>query len=175
MSTSKLVAAIAAAVLLFWVVGAYNRLTRLRGALVQGFAPLDVQLVTRQAALIQLLDTLEPLLPHAAERLQVLRSACLQFEAARLAAHRRPSDAGLLQSLRLADEILVDARARFPVQGVAGVDLGELNASLSATDAALAFARAQFNAAVLEYNRSMTQFPTMILVGLFGLRLAGQF
>jgi LemA protein len=175
MSHSQIVSSLVAAILLFWVVGAYNRLTRLRGSLVQGFVPVDVQLATRQALLTQLLDTLEPMLPHAVERLHALRSACQQLDAARAHARLKPGDAGAVQSLRLADEILTDARARLPVQGVAGVDLGELNASLGATDAALAFARAQFNTAVMEYNRAMTQFPTLIVAGLFGQRSAGQF
>ena len=39
--------------------------------------------------------------------------------------------------------------------------------------ATLAFARKQFNEAVLEYNSAVRQFPTVLIVGLFGFRGAG--
>jgi LemA protein len=175
MSTAQIVSGGVAAILLFWIVGAYNRLTALRGTLVQGFALVDMQLEARQALLTRLLDLLAPMLPNAVDRVHALRSACQQFAAAHAHARLRPSDAGAMQSLRLADEILSDARGRLPAQGVAGVDLGDLNAALGAADAALGFARVQFNTAVIEYNRAMMQFPTMMIAGLFGLRSAGQF
>ena len=62
-----------------------------------------------------------------------------------------------------------------PVQAVAGIDLAALNAQLSATDTTLAFARRQFNDAVTEYNDAVRQFPTALIVGLFGFRAAGTF
>ena len=36
----------------------------------------------------------------------------------------------------------------------------------------LSFARRQFNEAVAEYGQAVTQFPTVLLVGLFGFRSA---
>ena len=80
---------------------------------------------------------------------------------------------GAITSLRLADDILIDARARLPVQTVGGVDMSELNAQLGATDTALAFARDQFNAAVGEYNRAIQQIPTRLIAKIFGFEPAG--
>jgi LemA protein len=37
----------------------------------------------------------------------------------------------------------------------------------------LAFARRQFNDAVMEYNAAVRQYPTVLIVGLFGFRGAG--
>jgi len=71
------------------------------------------------------------------------------------------------------NEILSDARARLPVQSAAGVDLTTLNAQIGVIDATLVFARRQFNDAVNEYNAATRQFPTGLLVGLFGFRGAG--
>ena len=51
--------------------------------------------------------------------------------------------------------------------------LSDLNAQLATADMALAFARRQFNDAVIEYNEAIRQFPTVLIVGLFGFRAAG--
>ena len=91
---------------------------------------------------------------------------------ARAHARTHPGAPGAITSLRLADAILAEARARLPVQSAPGSELAGLNAQLQANDATLAFARRQFDDAVIEYNRAIRQFPTVLLVGLFGFRSA---
>ena len=173
MGTVQIVWWVVGAMLLFWMVGAYNRLVRLRGSIVRRFPAVDEQLTARHALLQQQIAALTPVLPSAAARIDVLRAACQQIEAACAHARQRPGAAGAITSLRLADDILGEARARLPVQSVAGLDLSELNAQLTASDAALAFARRQFNEAVMVYNAAVNQFPTLLIVGLFGFRSAG--
>lgn len=172
MSTSHIVGWAFAALLLFWAVGAYNRLVRLRAGIVRQFAPVDEQFRQRHALLLQLLDALAPVLVNATPRIEALRAACQQVEMACAHAKRRPGAAGAITSLRLADEILGEARGRLPVPSAPGSELASLNAQLQASDLTLAFARRQFDAAVLEYNHAVTQFPTVLLVGLFGFRSA---
>ena len=173
MTTSQIVVWLIGAALLFWVVGAYNRLVRLRGTIVERFAPVDEQFRRRQALLQQQLDALVPVLLNAGPRLDLLRAAGQQVEAACAHARLHPGAVGAIASLRLADEILGEARARLPVQSVAGIDLSALNADLGSADATLAFARGQFNQAVSEYNHAVVQFPTALIVSLFGFRRAG--
>jgi LemA protein len=173
MSSLQIIVGVIAAVLLFWIVGAYNRLVRLRGAIVRRFGPVDEQFRLRHALLQQQIDALAPALPNAASRIATLRAASQQVDAACAHARQRPGATGAITSLRLAEEILADARARLPVQGIAGLDLGDLNTQLVASDVALAFARRQFNDAVTGYNAAVTQFPTLMIVGLFGFRSAG--
>ena len=172
MTTPQIIGCVLAAVLLFWGVGAYNRLVRLRGTIVRQFAPVDAQFRARHALLLQLTDALAPALANAAPRIEALRAACLQVEAACAHAKLRPGATGTITSLRLADEILAEARARVTVQSAPGSELAALNAQLLASDATLAFARRQFDAAVIEYNRAVKQFPTLLLVGLFGFHTA---
>lgn len=172
MTTTQIIGAVMAAVLLFWSVGAYNRLVRLRGAIVRQFAPVDEQFRARHALLLQQLDALAPVIVNAAPRIEALRAASLQVEAACAHAKQRPGASGSITSLRLADEILAEARARLPVQSAPGSELAALYAQLQASDATLAFARRQFDEAVIEYNRAVKQFPTLLLVGLFGFRSA---
>jgi LemA protein len=172
MTTGQIVAALIVAVLLFWIVGAYNRLVRLRGAIVRRFAPVDEQFRARHALLLQQLDALAPVLANAAPRIEALRAACLQLDAACARAKMRPGATGAVTSLRLADEILSESRAKLPVQSAPGSELATLHAQLIASDATLAFARRQFDDSVLEYNRAVKEFPTLLLVGLFGFRSA---
>ena len=173
MSTAQIILWVAAAALLFWAVGAYNRLVRMRSAIVRQFAAVDAQFRERQALLEQLIDTLVQALPHAAERLAALRAACFQADAACAHARLRPGAVSAITSLRLADDIVGEARARLPVQSAPGLALAPLNAQLAVTDVTLAFARRQFNDTVADYNLAVRQFPTLLLVGLFGFRAAG--
>lgn len=177
MSNSEIAAWAGAAALLFWGVGAYNRLVRLRGKLVQRFGPVDEQFKQRHALLMEQLDALAPVLAsasaQAAPRLDALRAACQQAESACAYARQRPGVAGAITSLRLAEEILGDARARLPVPTTAGTTLPELRTKLATIDTTLSFARGQFNESVEVYNHAIRQFPTRLLAGLFGFRAGG--
>ncbi|MEO6032412.1 MAG: LemA family protein [Burkholderiaceae bacterium] len=170
MSRNQIIGAVVAAVLLFWAVGGYNRLVQLRDAVRQRFVPVFQHVMRRHALLLQQLDALEPVLTNATPRIDSLRAACSQVEAACAHARQRTSNAGAVTSLHLAEVILGEARGRLPVQAAAGIDLAELNASLAAADAALAFARAQFNEAVTEYNQAVRQFPTRLLALVFSFQ-----
>ncbi len=164
---------IVVAVGVFWTVGAYNRLVSLRNALVRSFDPVDLQFKTRYALLGQQIDAIGAVLSNAAERLETLRAACQQTDMARAHARTHPGAPGAITSLRLADDILTEARARLPVQAVGGVDMSTLNAELGAADTALAFARRQFNDAVLAYNHAIRQVPTRLIAAIFGFAPAG--
>ena len=177
MSSTQITVVAGAAVLVFWAVGAYNRLMQLRSGILRRFVPLDQQLGLRHALLQRQVDVLAPLLPAHADTLSALRAACSQAQSATAHARNHPGAAGALNSLRLAEDILLDTRARLPPAPVpvpaAGAELAELGPQLAAAEAALQFARSRFNDAVLEYNRAVQQFPTRLLAGLFGFRLAG--
>jgi LemA protein len=163
------------AIVVFWIVGAYNRMVRLRSELVARFAAVDERFRQRHALLESQLDMLSTALAAAAPRLEALRAACRQADAAREHARVRPGAANAVTSLRVAEEILADARARLPVQSVAGADLPDLNARLATSDTALGFARAEFNAAVALYNEAVRQFPTALVARLFSFRTAARF
>lgn len=161
------------AVLVFWVVGARSRLLRLRAELVRQFVPFHAQFEVRQTLLHQQLGLLDPVLANAAgPRLQALRDACVQAEAACAVAKARPVAPDAIAGLRAAEDVLAEARGRLPAQGAAGLDLADLPSQLRAVDVTLAFARDQFNAVVGAYNEAAAQFPTLLVAGLFRLRAA---
>lgn len=162
----------AAAVLLFWTVGAYNRLVRLRQALTRRFAVVDQQCDARQALLQRLADTLAAT-PEGEDAAQTLRAACAQSDAARAHVRARPAQAGTVTSLRLAEDILAVTRSRTADAVPAEAAADTLRAELAALDNTLSFARRQFNDAVDAYNRAVAQFPTWLIAGPFGFRSAG--
>ena len=158
-----------AAVLLFWTVGAYNRLVRLRNHILRRFAPVDQQLAARSALLLRQLDTLAALPAGAAREVEELRAARAQADAAWEAARRRPGAAGAINSLRLASHILARARERVPPDADSA-ELTALRGELTVCDNALQFALGQFNEAVNEYNQAVHQFPTWLLAAMFRFR-----
>jgi len=173
MSTSQIVTWTLAAVLIFWAVGAYNRLVGLRNALVRSFAPVEAQFRHRHALLMQFADALAAASPQAPQPVEALRAACMQADAACQRARSRPGTPGVTTSLRLAEEILAAARQRLPAGALDDAALLALNAELTAADNTLAFARRQFNEHVATYNQAVRQFPTWLIAGLFRFRRAG--
>jgi LemA protein len=175
MTTTEGTVTAVGAVLVFWVVGAYNRLVRLRSELAARFGIVDDRYRQRHALLESQLELLATRLAAATPRLDALRAACRQAEAAREHARARPGAASAVTSLRVAEEILADARARLPVQSIADSELPDLNARLATSDTALAFARGEFNGAVAAYNEALRQFPTLLVARLFNFRAAAAF
>lgn len=185
MTASEAILAAAAAVIVFWLVGAYNRLVRLRTALVGRFANVDVQLKQRHALLQAQHTLLSAALASAGPRLEALRAACFQADAAREKARVRPGTASAIASLRAAEDILADARGRLPqpasagqaaVSAAAGQAEGlDMQSRLLDSDSALGFARREFNESVAEYNEAVRQFPTLLAARLFGFRSVSAF
>lgn len=171
------------AVLLFWSVGAYNRLVRLRNAILRRFAPVDQHLESR-SSLLQRQIEIWAQRPDAPRRdLETLRAAGSQADAARLAAKRQPGMADAIHSLRMALQIVAQSRERATVGRVVGAVAGApveahhpgLLQELTACDNALHYALAQFNEAAREYNAALAQFPAAWLGAMFGFRSAGLF
>jgi len=178
MSSAQIAALAIAAVLLFWAVGAYNRLVSLRNDISRAFVPVDAQIRQRHALLEQWLDALRPAM-HDAAVLEAVTAASGQLQAACDIVRSRPSAARPMAILRLAEETLVDARERVKselpprTEQLQRLGVAELAEELAAADSTLGFARRQFNDATQHYNESLDQFPTWLIAGLFGFRGAG--
>ena len=170
---------IAAAVLLFWAVGAYNRLVRLRGDIQHSFAGVEAHIRQRADLLAAWLTAAADSLGASAHSVDALRGACVQVLAAVNHARTAPGTAQAIASLRLAEEVLIGARGRLSTE-LAGHN--KLNPEwhtvlqadeLAAVDVSLGFARLQFNDKVQRYNAAAAQFPTWLIAGLFGFSAAG--
>ena len=159
MTSTQIGVAVAGVLLVCWMVGAYNRMVSLRNVLAERFAAVDALCRSRHALIerqVELLATAQA--SGTRPRLDALHAAS------------RQALASAVTSLRVAEEILTDARARLPVQTMAGDELPQINARLASDDATLDFARREFNVAVDHYNAAVRQFPTVLLARLFGFR-----
>ncbi|MEO6973986.1 MAG: LemA family protein [Rhodoferax sp.] len=182
---SSFVLWIAAGVLLFWCVGAHNRLVRLRSATRQAFGLLDARLLV-QLALLQsclpasmnasLLTQPGELLDETALLWVSLRSAAAQFAASLAAARAHPLDARAVAALVAASGVLDATWQRMQLAAQddpAGVLLPV--AVQSQWEQATLHARAAgdtFNLAVTRYNAAIAQFPTLLLARAFGFKAA---
>ena len=176
--TSSLLFWTVLAVLLFWGVGAYNRLVRMRSEVNASFSALDAEL-GRQMALVQ--ACLPPEEEHAQSQFEggsafgsSLHGAVMQFPASLNAARVKPLDPERIAALGAAHEILAmawDQAERDDAHDLAGsrlpVDVSERRAQLvRLTQVAIE----QFNAAVAQYNDAIDQFPASLLAWLFGFK-----
>lgn len=178
-----------AALLLFWGVGAYNRLVRLRSAVAAGWGPIDAQLRRRQALAFELCELLADEPGRAvmgdsvgAAMLQTVVAATRQAQAAADHAQGRPISAGAIQSLGLAEQVLegalrplrvvIEARADRFEDPSHGERVRALLAGLNETDAQIAFTRRVFREAVTAFNAALHEVPTRLIASLFGFRPA---
>jgi len=169
---------LAAAVLLFWAVGAYNRLVRLRSEANTAFAALDAELV-RQVELVQSCLPGHETQPASLSDGQgsfwgSLEGAASQFAAALAAARHRPLDPDGIAALGAAQDVLAMAweRAeRDDAHDLAGSRLPDtVTATRGQLDNQCRATAEQFNLAVSRYNAAIRQFPALLLAWLFGFR-----
>jgi len=167
-----------AAIVLFWALGAYNRLMRLRAEANAAFSTLESELA-RQIDLVReqlpAPDETQPApLDGGGSLWAGLHGAAAQCAAALAAARGKPLEGEGIAALSAARDVLARAweRAeRDDAHDLAGPKLPEALTVLRAQLAMQAqAAAAQFNASVERYNAAITQFPAMLLASLFGFR-----
>ena len=180
LNTPLITTLLVAAVLLFWVVGAYNRLVALRTAIGGAWAQVDEPLTQRHELLTRLVAALREPLQDDHPTLDSVLAASAQAHAASGAVRPRPSEARTVASLVLAEQVLATAWSRLAAVLDARAELrtGEGIAAplaeLEAIEQRLAFRRQLFNQATHKYNEAVGQFPTSLLTPFFRFGAAGR-
>jgi LemA protein len=168
------------ALLLFWVVGAYNRLVALRNAISSAWAKVDEALRHRAMAAEPLLSALRE--PLAAEQGALDAMQATLTEAARAAATMlaRPVVAERAAAWVAAEAALAAAASRVFALFEHDVNLRSQDA-VKAPAAAwreamtrLGFARQLFNEEAAAYNEAIALFPTKLLAPMFRFGPAGR-
>jgi LemA protein len=163
MLTTLIVIAVIVAVVLFVIVGAYNKLVALDQRADQSFADIDVQLKQRHDLIPNLVDTVKGYAGHEKSTLEAVT-------AARSAATTATSVNDKVQ----AENMLTGALGRLFALSEAYPDLKantnflELQRELSDIENKLAAARRFFNSAVSEFNAVRRQFPTVLFAAMVG-------
>jgi LemA protein len=159
--------------------GAYNRTTALRAAILAAWAQIEQALILRAQALTELLLAVASPLASEAAAIEAVASAQTQVLASTEAMRRRPVAQETVAELSKADAVLAAVLVRL-------VALIEQQPSLLADPAVhgalqvlrelpprLAFSRQVFNEAASAYNRGTQQFPTRLLKSVLGFLQAG--
>ena len=172
------------AVLVFWAIGAYNRLVRLQGRSLAAFAVVDKQFSLQALLLPAPVVNPNPALSASAlwsgdggqeNRWSGLVGAGRQLEASLKAARVRPLDGASLNALRTAHQTLVLSWARCHEEppDLAGSPLPEdLSMKWGQLLVQTDMARAEFNQIVTDYNAAIGQVPACLLASLFGFKPA---
>ena len=183
--TATTTACIALAITLFWSVGAYNRLVRLRAKTKARFVLLDGHLSQMITIVVDHLkihssppfaqEDTGSVGPNAATAMAGMQGASTQFDASLKVGRSQPLDPGAMAALQTA---LVTLQMSWERMHEERLHFHELPPAL--TDQAWAgnmqlitHASSEFNRAVLAYNAAVRQFPAVVLAYLCGFRPAG--
>ncbi len=150
-------------VLLFLVVGAYNRLVTLNQSADQSFADIDVQLKQRQDLIPNLVEAVKGYASHERGTLDAVTQARAAAASATSVNDKVQAEnmlTGALGRLFALSEAYPDLKASANFQ--------QLQLDLSDIENKLAAARRFFNNAVAEFNAVRRQFPTILFAALVG-------
>ncbi len=173
MTSTSLISVAVMAVLIFWAVGAYNRLVRLKNTIANAFGQIDVQLKRRYDLIPNLVEAAKKYLSHERETLEAVTNARNQAKAASDVVRSRPANALAVTTLAVAEQTLSNSLGNLFALNEAYPELKadetirELSEELTSTENKVTFARQAFNDAVLDYNNAQGQFPAVLVAKLF--------
>jgi LemA protein len=173
MTPTQLISIAVIAVLIFWAVGAYNRLVRLKNIIANAFGQIDVQLKRRYDLIPNLVEAAKKYLSHERETLEAVITARNQAKSASDVVRSRPANALAVTTLAVAEQALSSSLGQLFALNEAYPELKadetirELSEELTSTENKVAFARQAFNDAVLDYNDAQGQFPAVLIAKLF--------
>lgn len=181
------------AIAVFWALGAYNRLMRLRSAVVQAFGSFDahmVRLVSLMGEYGAAQVVQQAALPGGVghPELAALQGATTQLSASLAMARARPLQPDAVAALAAAREVLHASwqKATRGGQEAPNVALTGAGTAAEASPGASALWQVRwdehvlqneqavrvFNEAVLQYNDAIAQFPANLLAWVFGFKAA---
>lgn len=165
-----IIAIIAIAVLIIYIISIYNNLVKLRIRRENAFADIDVQLKQRHDLIPQLVNTVKGYMQHEEGVLTKIT-----------AARARAMSAGTIDEKIAAENELNMAMRSFNIQVEAYPDLKanqnfmQLQGEISDIENKLAAARRFFNSATKELNTAIQMFPGNIFAGMFGFKTERMF
>ncbi|MBK1714440.1 LemA family protein [Rubrivivax gelatinosus] len=180
MSWAQILVLAVAAVIVFWMVGAYNRLVALRAAIGAAWLIVAEALARRGAAARVLAEALRAPMADEARALDALLAAQAQVQEAAEALAVRPVRLDATLALVKGEAAMGAAASRvlalLDQQPLLKAEpaIAEQAALLGDSASRLAFARQLFNDAGAAYDEAAAQFPTRLLLRLYRFEPAGR-
>ncbi len=157
---------IVVAVVVLWVIGAYNGLIALKNRTVNAFKQIDVQLKRRHDLIPNLVNAVRGAMDFEKETLEAV------IQARNQAVKINASGPEAMKAIGKAENALSGALSRLLVvmeqypQLKATGNIGQLQEELTSTENRISFARQMYNDEATLYNTRQQQFPTNMVVGL---------
>ena len=153
-------------VIVFFGIGAYNRLVSLRNQVQNAWKQIDVQLKRRHDLIPNLINTVRGAMNFERETLEAVVAARNTAIAA--------ASSGSVPATAAAETQLTGALGRLLAVVEADPDLkatgngAQLQEELTATENKIGFARQLYNDTATQYNTAQQTFPTMLFAGMAG-------
>ena len=163
-----------ALVIVFMVIGIYNRLVTLKNRFENGFSQIEVQLQRRYDLIPSLVETVKGYMKHERETLEAVIQARNQAVSGLQAAAGDPGNAVAISQLAGAEGMLGGALGKLFALSESYPDLkanqnmASLQEELTSTENKVSFARQAFNDSVTSYNTYKQTFPPVFVAGMFG-------
>jgi LemA protein len=151
------------ALLVFWVIGAYNGLIALKNQVANAWKQIDVQLKRRHDLIPNLVNTVKGAMDFEKGTLEAVISARNKAVSAQGVAATAKAEGELTSALGR----LFALTEAYP-QLKATTNISQLQEELASTENKVAFARQLYNDVATQFNTKQAQFPTNLVAGLAG-------
>ena len=166
---SMIILIVVIAIILFWVIGMYNSLIRLRNQVKNAWSQIDVQLKRRHDLIPNLVETAKGYMKHERETLESItnaRSHAVEATGSGVANQAKAETelSGAIGRFMLVVENYPDLKAN--------QNFLSLQEELTSTENKVSFARQNYNDQVLVFNTKVESVPTNIIAGMFNFKQA---
>ncbi len=170
-------------ILLFSVMGIYNRLVTLNNRVKNAWGQIDVQLQRRYDLIPNLVETVKGYMEFEKSTLEAVINARTRGMAAREEIQKTggtPTDASIKEIVGAEATLSgglgkIFALAENYPQLRSTENMQQLQEELRSTENKVAFSRQSYNDQVMLYNTAQEQFPTVIFASMFGHKPAALF
>ena len=150
------------AVIVFYIIGLYNSLVRLRNQVKNAWSQIDVQLKRRHDLIPNLIETVKGYMQHEKTTLENItraRSHAMEAKTVGEKAQAESALSGAMSGFNVVVENYPDLKAN--------QNFLSLQEELTSTENKIGFARQAYNDAVLFFNNKIEMFPSNIIAGMF--------